>query len=142
MFVNLCFLWSLWLLLTFAPYCHRYNIFLFFCYKSQPKSEPKTLTLKKELINLAFLDLLGNHIQSIGFSNSIVRYIARFIACFIACFITVPKIYGFYKAPGLEVRISRVKYRKSFDNTLSRDNLNIRIAIYIIKRCLALGLRY
>ena len=36
--------------------------------------------LKKELINIAFLDSLNNHIQFAGFFRSIARSIARPIA--------------------------------------------------------------
>ena len=79
--------------------------------------------LKKELIHLLFLDSLGNHVQSTGSSRSIVRSIARPIA--------LPKICSLYRALGLGAWISGVKYRKSYDNTPSRDNLDIRAAIYI-----------
>ena len=90
--------------------------------------------LKKELINIAFLDSLSNHIQSAGSFRFITRSIARPIA--------LPKICGLYRAPGLVARISGVKCRKSCDNTPSRDNLDTRVAIYIVWRCLALGLRH
>ena len=94
--------------------------------------------LKKELINVAFLDSLGNHVQSAGSFRSIARSIARPIALPKNC-----RFYrGLYRAPGLGARISGVKCRKSCDNTPSRDNLDTRAAIYIVWRCLALGLRY
>ena len=80
--------------------------------------------LKKELINVAFLDLLGNHVQSASFFRSIARSIAHPIV--------LPKICGLYREPELGARISRVNCRKSCDNIPIRDNLNIRVAIYII----------
>ena len=49
--------------------------------------------LKKEPINIAFLDLLGNHVQSAGSFRS--------IACSPTCPIALPKICGLYKAPNL-----------------------------------------
>ena len=102
--------------------------------------------LKKELINVAFLDLLVNHVQFAGSFRSITRSIVRPIAPSITRPITLPKIYGFYRglyrAPGLSARISGVKCRKSYDNTPSRDNLDTRAALYIVWRCLALGLRH
>ena len=100
----------------------------------------------KELINVAFLNSLGNHVQSADSSCSIARYvtrsIARYVARSIARFIALSKIYGLYRAPGLGARISEVKCRKSYDNIPSRDNLDTRAAIYIVWRCLALGLRH
>ena len=104
--------------------------FLFFYYKFQPNSQLKVL--KKELINIAFLDSLCNHIQSTGFSRLVARSIARPIA--------FPKICGLYKVPGLGAKISKIKCRKSYDNILSRDNLDTRVAIYIEWRYLALDL--
>ena len=92
--------------------------------------------LKKELINVTFLDSLGNHVQSAGLFRSIARSIT--------CLTTLPKICGFYKgfyrAPRLGARISGTKCKNSCDNTSSRDNLDTRAAIYIIWRCLALVL--
>ena len=115
-----------------------------------PSASALSLTLpkvlKKELINIAFLDLLGNHVQSADSFRSIAHSIARPIARSIARPIALPKICGFYRglyrAPGLGARISGVKCRKSCDNTPSRDNLDTRAAIYIVWRCLALGLRH
>ena len=98
--------------------------------------------LKRELINVAFLDSIGNHVQSASFFRSIARSIVRPIACFIAGPIAFPKIYGLYRVPGLGARIFGVKYWKSYDNTPSQDNLNTRAAIYIVWRCLVLGLWY
>ena len=88
--------------------------------------------LKKELINVAFLDSLDNHVQFAGCFRLFARSIARPLA--------FSKICGLYKASGLGVRISKVKCRKLYDNTPSRDNLDTRAAIYIVWRCLALGL--
>ena len=94
--------------------------------------------LKKEIINIGFLDSLGNHVQSAGSFRSIARSIARPIALPKNC-----RFYrGLYRAPGLGDRISGVKCRKSCDNTPSRDNLDIRAAIYIVWRRLALGLQH
>ena len=94
--------------------------------------------LKKKLINVAFLDSLGNYVQSASSFRFIARSIARSII--------LPKIGDFYRdlyrAPGLGARISGIKCRKSCDNTPSRDNLDTRAAIYIVWRCLALGLRH
>ena len=102
--------------------------------------------LKKELINVTFLDSLSNHVQSAGSFRSIARSIACPIACSIAHPIALPKICGFYiglyKVPGLGARMSGVKCKKSCENTPSRDNLDTRAAIYIVWRCLALGLRH
>ena len=105
---------------------------------------------KMELINVAFLDSLGNHVQFASsfcsIARSITRSIARSITRSIAHPIALPRICGFYRslyrAPGLGARISGVKYRKSYDNIPSQDNLDTRTAIYIIWRCLALGLRH
>ena len=84
--------------------------------------------LKKKLINIAFLDSLSNYVQSTGSFRSIAHSIARPIA--------LPKICGFYRGlyrvPGLGAKISLVKCRKSYDNTLSQDNLDTRAAIYIV----------
>ena len=89
--------------------------------------------LKKELINITFLDSLGNHVQSTGSFRSITRSIAHPIAHSIACPTALLKICGFYRglyrAPRLGARISGVKCRKSFDNIPSRDNLDTRVAI-------------
>ena len=90
--------------------------------------------LKKKLINITFLNSLGNHVQSTGSFRSITRSIARPIA--------FPKIRDLYRALRLGARISGVKCKKSYDNTLSQDNLDTKTAIYIIWRCLALGLRH
>ena len=92
--------------------------------------------LKKELINVAFLDSLSNHVQSSGSSRSISHSITRSIAHSIA----LPKICGLCKTPGLSATISGFKCRKSCDNTPSRNNLNIKAAIYIVWRYLTMGL--
>ena len=88
--------------------------------------------LKKELINVAFLDLFDNYIQSAGSFHSIVRFIAHPIALL--------KICGLYRAPGLGARISGIKCKKSCNNSPTRDNLDKGAAINIICKCLALGL--
>lgn len=114
--------------------------FWFFYCKSQPKSQPKELTLKKELINIEFLDLLSNHIQSASFFYSIARYIAHFLIWYIVRSIahsitysmTVLKIYDLYKVLEFGTKISKVKYKKSYNNIPSQDNLDKREAIYII----------
>ena len=56
--------------------------------------------LKKELINIAFLDSLGNHLQFAVSFCSIAHSIAHSIALL--------KIYSLYRVPGLGARISRV----------------------------------
>ena len=70
-------------------------------------------SLKNELINVAFLDSLGNHIQAASYSRS--------MTCSIACPIALLNIYGLYRAPELVTRISGVKCRKSGDNISSQD---------------------
>ena len=75
--------------------------------------------LKKKLINVTFLDSLGNHIQSADSFRSIACSIVRSIARPIA----LPKIGGFYRGlfrvPGLDAKTSGVQCRKSYDNTQS-----------------------
>ena len=94
--------------------------------------------LKKELVNVTFLDSLGNYVQSAGSFRSIARSIARPIALL--------KICGFYRGlygvSGLGARIFGIKCRKSCENIPIQDNLDTKAAIDIVWRCLALGLRH
>ena len=80
--------------------------------------------LKKELINVAFLDSLSNHVKSASSFRSIA----------------FSKICGLYRVLGLGARISGDKCRKLYNNTLSRDNRDTKVAIYMIWKCLVLGL--
>ena len=147
-------------LLCLCPLCAwaYFSIYVCFCYVSMlvpglsaplfasAMSLALPKVLKKELINVVFLDLLANHVQSASsfrsIARSIVRPIARPIAHFIARPIAFPKICDLYRVPGLDARISGVKCKKSYDNIPSRYNLDTRAAIYIVWRCLVLGLRH
>ena len=90
--------------------------------------------LKKELINVVFLDSLDNHVQSACSSRFIAGSTARLIA--------LPKICGLYRVSGVGARISGIKCRKLFDNRPSQDNLDTRVAVYIVWKCLVFGLRH
>lgn len=75
-------------------------------------------------------------------AQPIDRVIARYITYSIVYFIPIPKIYSLNKVPELDAKISKVKFKKLCDNTLSQNNLDTRVVIYIIWKYLVLGLQY